>query len=143
MVANALAKLAQAANGIMTSQVEDFQRKAGEDIEELASKELQGAANVIDKCVAKLNAAMEVAREKMTAKGVDINEQNIAEAILESCQAIAKVTGVLINAATGVQTEYAKLAKEPSTKTAYRRNPQWAQGLISAACTVSGAVTHW
>jgi hypothetical protein len=142
LVADALAKLGMAANGIMPSQVEDFQRKAGEDIEELASKELQGAADVIDKCVAKLNAAMEAARERMTAKGVDIDEQNITEAILESCQAIAKATGVLIQSASQVQTEYQKLAKAPATTSVYRRDPQWAQGLISAARTVSGAVTH-
>lgn len=96
----------------------------------------------IFRCVAKLTAATEQARQRAQEKGLDIDEQNITEAILEAAQAIAKSTAILVNAATGVQQEFQKLVKQPETRAVYKRDPQWAQGLISAARTVAGAVQH-
>jgi len=71
-----------------------------------------------------------------------LEEQNITEAILEASQAIAKATGVLVHAATAVQREFQSLIKEPKTSSVYKRDPQWAQGLISAARTVAATVKH-
>lgn len=61
---------------------------------------------------------------------------------MEAAQAIAKSTGTLVSAATVVQQEFQKLVKAPETRAVYKRDPQWAQGLISAAKTVAGAVHH-
>jgi len=109
----------------------------------LAEKELRGAASIIEKAVAKLSAATEAARAKRDQMdAINIEEQEITEAILEAAQAIAKSTGVLVNAATIAQQEYQKLVKSPATKAVYKRDPQWAQGLISAAKTVAGSVQH-
>jgi len=141
-VAEALKKLTEASKGVIPKRVEDFQEKAQSDIETLAEQELKGAASVIEKCVAKLNAASEAARQRAVEKGIDVDEQNITEAILEAAQAIAKSTAILVNAATNVQQEFQKMAREPKTGAVYKRDPQWAQGLISAARTVAGAVQH-
>jgi len=79
----------------------------------------------------------------MQAKEIAVDEQQITEAILEAAQAIAKSTGVLVMAATSVQHEYRKLAGDTANPTnVYKRDPQWAQGLISAAKTVAGSVQH-
>jgi len=141
-VAAALEKLRDASAGITPAQLESFYKTSADGIEDLAEKELQGAADLIDKCVAKLQAATAAARERMIAKQVDIDEQSITEAILESCQAIARSTAVLVQAATAVQQDYNKLANNPTAKVTYKRDPQWAQGLISAARTVAGSVQH-
>eukprot|EP01119_Soliformovum_irregulare_P005210 TRINITY_DN1675_c0_g1_i1.p1 TRINITY_DN1675_c0_g1~~TRINITY_DN1675_c0_g1_i1.p1 ORF type:complete len:1447 (-),score=577.25 TRINITY_DN1675_c0_g1_i1:61-4401(-) len=141
-VAEALMRLTEASKGVVPKKVEEFQNKAASDLEDLAEKELKGAADVIDKCAAKLQQALEAARRRAAEKQIDVDEQNITEAILEASQAIAKATGVLINAATQVQQEFQSLLKEPKTAPMYKRDPQWAQGLISAARTVAGAVQH-
>jgi len=141
-VVAALAKLKDASSGAIPTQMESFYRTGADNMEDLAEKELQGASDNIEKCVEQLQLATEAARERMVAKQVDIDEQNITEAILESCQAIAKSTAVLIQAATAVQLDYNKLANNPQSKVAYKRDPQWAQGLISAARTVTGSVQH-
>jgi talin len=141
-VAEALKALTEASKGIMTSTMEKVMNKASSDIEDLAEKELKGAADVIERCVAKLNAATEAAKQRAAEKGIDIEEQNITGAILEAAQAIAKATAILMHAATGVQQEFQKLSKEPKSANVYKRDPTWAQGLISAARTVAGAVQH-
>lgn len=41
---------------------------------------------MIERCVAKLNAATQAARQRAAEKGIDIEEQNITEAILEAAQ---------------------------------------------------------
>jgi len=141
-VADALMRLTEASKGVVPKKLEEFQTKASNDIEDLAEKELNGAASVIEKCVQKLNAATEAAKLRASQKGVDIDEQNITEAILEAAQAIAKSTWTLVNSATIIQQEFQKLMKEPTSGNVYRRDPQWAQGLISASRTVAGAVQH-
>jgi len=117
-------------------------KKNSQDIEDLAERELQGAANAIESCVQKLLKATEEARARMQSKGISLDEQNITEAILEAAQHIASATAVLVNSATNVQREFNQLVKSPSTGSVYKRDPQWAQGLISAAKTVAGAVQH-
>jgi hypothetical protein len=137
-----LAKLLQTANGVKPTQVDKFQTQSSQDIEDLAEKELKGAAEAIERCVARIQAAAVSARERMATKQAEVEEQNITEAILESCQAIAKSTAVLVAAATAVQQDYNRLVKEPQNKITYKRDPQWAEGLISAARTVAGSVQH-
>jgi talin len=141
-VVGALVKLTEASKGVVPKKIEKHLEKSANDIEDLAERELQGAANAIENCVQKLLNATEDARQRMQEKGISLDEQNITEAILEAAQAIASATGVLVNAATSVQREFNKLAKSPDTGSVYKRDPQWAQGLISAAKTVAGAVQH-
>jgi len=141
-VADALHRLSQASAGILPKRIEDHVTKASNDIESLAEKELLGAANAIQKCVEKLLKAQESARNRAAAQEISVEEQNITEAILEAARTIAQSTGVLVSAATIAQQEFQKLSKEPRTQNVYRRDPTWAEGLISAAKTVAGSVQH-
>jgi len=141
-VVSALVKLTEASKGVVPKRIDDHLKKSTQDIEDLAEKELQGAALAIENCVQKLLKATEEARDRMQSKGISLDEQNITEAILESAQAIAQATAILVNAATSVQRDFNNLAKTPGTGSVYKRDPQWAQGLISAAKTVAGAVQH-
>jgi len=142
-VVQSLVKLTEASKGIVPKKVEDHINKSSQDIEDLAEKELRGAAAAIEGCVAKIQKAKEEARNRMQAKEIAIDEQQITEAIMEAAQAIAKSTGVLVSAATIVQQDYRKLVGDTAgPTTVYKRDPQWAQGLISAAKTVAGSVQH-
>jgi len=141
-VAEALQKLTEASKAIVPSQITDFVNKSSADIEDLATKELKGAADAIERCVAKLNQATEAAKQRAAEKGIDIEEQNVTGAILDAAQAIAKATAILMHAASGVQQNLQKLVKEPKTANVYKRDSTWAEGLISAAKTVAGAVQH-
>jgi len=138
----ALARLNEASQGVIPKFIENQQSRAQNDIEDLAEKELLEAANVIENCVAKLNGAIEAARARASERGLGLDEQHITEAILEASQAIAKSTAVLVQAATAVQREFQSLIKEPKTSSVYKRDPTWAQGLISAARTVAATVKH-
>ncbi len=56
-VGEALIVLTEASRGVVPKKVEEFQEKSANDIEDLAEKELLGAAAVIEKCVLKLQLA--------------------------------------------------------------------------------------
>jgi len=141
-IEEALRTLNDAVKGVVPSHVEDQQSKAQSDIEDLAEKELRNAAEAIERCVARLNAATEAARLRAEQKGLDIDEQNLTEAILEASQNIAKNTALLVYASTAVQREFNALSKEPKTSSVYKRDPTWAQGLISSAKNVAAVVQH-
>lgn len=141
-VVQSLVKLTDASKGVVPKKVEEFQKKSAADIEDLAERELVGAANAIDNCVSRLQQAMEAARERMQTRGIDIDEQNMTEAILEAAQHIAQSTAILVTSAVTVQKEYNKLIKAPETRSVYKRDPQWAEGLISAAKNVAATVQH-
>jgi hypothetical protein len=67
-VEEALKKLNDASKGVVPKNIEDQQAKAQSDIEDLAEKELRLAAEAIERCVAKLNAATEAARIRAEEK---------------------------------------------------------------------------
>jgi len=106
----------------------------------LAEKELQGCADVINKAVARMKKAQEEAAKLRQGQGVDINQQEITASILEACLAIGQATSILIGSAHGVQQEFNKLSKGKDTKNVYKRDPTWAQGLISASQEVAASV---
>lgn len=141
-VAASLSKLVSASKGVVPKDIETHLKKSGDDIEDLAEKELQGCANVINNAVKKLLAAQEEARARRNAPNIDIDQQNITEAILEACTSIGQATASLIGSATVVQHEFNKLVKAPATRAVYKRDPTWAQGLISASKEVAASVSH-
>lgn len=141
-VAAALSKLVQASKGVVPKDIEDFQQKAGQDMEDLAQKELEACAKVINRAVAKMKEAQEAAAARAQQPNIDINEANITAAILEACTAIGQATSVLMGAATVVQVEFNKLVKAPATRSVYKRDPAWAQGLISSSQEVAASVQH-
>jgi len=139
-VATALAALVNASKGVVPKEIEDFHSRSGKDIEDLAEKELQGCADVINKAVARMKKAQEEAAKLRQGQGVDINQQEITASILEACLAIGQATSILIGSAHGVQQEFNKLSKGKDTKNVYKRDPTWAQGLISASQEVAASV---
>jgi len=141
-VAAALSKLVQASKGVVPKDIEDFHTKTGQDFEDLAQKELEGCAKVITAAVARMRKAQEEAEARKSMPNIDVNEANITAAILEACTAIGQSTAVLMTAATSVQVEFNKLAKAPATRSVYKRDPAWAQGLISSSQEVAASVQH-
>ncbi|KAF2072336.1 hypothetical protein CYY_006349 [Polysphondylium violaceum] len=114
--------------------------QAGENLEEIAEKELKAAAAVIEEATAALLRAKKKREETRLASGVD--EAGIDEAILEAARAITSATGILVQCATTVQHELVMAGKVGNSKSGnvYRRDPTWARGLISAAQSVAGSV---
>ncbi|EGC38365.1 actin binding protein [Dictyostelium purpureum] len=112
---------------------------AGENLEEMAEKELKAAAAIIEEATASLLRAKKKREENRLASGVD--EAGIDEAILEAARAITSATGILVQCATAVQHELVMAGKVGNkTGNVYRRDPTWARGLISAAQSVAGSV---
>jgi len=74
------------------------------------------------------------------SQNLDLNQQEITASILEACLAIGQATSVLIGSAHSVQQEFNKLSKGKDTKNVYKRDPTWAQGLISASQEVAASV---
>ncbi|GAM16912.1 hypothetical protein SAMD00019534_000870 [Acytostelium subglobosum LB1] len=112
--------------------------QAGENLEEVAEKELKEAARVIEEATAALLKAKKKREDARAASGID--EAGIDEAILEAARAITSATGILVNCASAVQHELVAQGKVNKGGNQYRRDPTWARGLISAAQAVAGSV---
>jgi len=111
---------------------------AAENLEEIAEKELMSAASVIENATQVLLEAKARAQQKREQMGLD--ETGISEAILDAARAIAQATSVLVGSAASCQKEIVASGKITKSTNAYRRDPTWARGLISAAQSVAGAV---
>eukprot|EP01099_Mayorella_cantabrigiensis_P007648 TRINITY_DN688_c1_g3_i3.p1 TRINITY_DN688_c1_g3~~TRINITY_DN688_c1_g3_i3.p1 ORF type:complete len:869 (+),score=255.68 TRINITY_DN688_c1_g3_i3:1816-4422(+) len=109
--------------------VEDF----GEDLDELAHKELKAAAAAIEAAAKSLLGAS--AAQNINADGVDLSE--VTDAILDAARAIAGATAILVKAASVAQSERVSAGKNPKTKHLYKKDPTWSNGLISAAKAVA------
>eukprot|EP01119_Soliformovum_irregulare_P010889 TRINITY_DN2683_c0_g2_i1.p1 TRINITY_DN2683_c0_g2~~TRINITY_DN2683_c0_g2_i1.p1 ORF type:complete len:1576 (+),score=527.56 TRINITY_DN2683_c0_g2_i1:266-4993(+) len=140
-VASSLVKLVTSLKAIVPKGVEDFQKKSADDIEDLAERELAGAASVITNAVARILKAQEEAKARRSMPDINLGEQDITEAILEAAHALGLATSVLMVSAGQVQSEFNKLVKT-DTKAVYKRDPTWAQGLISASREVAGSVKY-
>jgi len=112
--------------------------QAGENLEEMAEKELLAAASVIENATAVLLDAKRRAQEKRESMG--LADAGISEAIIDAARAIAQATSVLVSSATHCQKEIVISGKASKTTNMYRRDPTWARGLISAAQAVAGSV---
>jgi talin len=114
----------------------DLSLDEGQDLEKLATDELAAAAKVIEEAAATLARA----RPKHTVKDPSIlDEATITDAIFAAAIAIAQATAKLVGAATVAQVERAEKSKTPAGRK-YHSDPTWANGLISAAKSVAGAV---
>jgi talin len=114
----------------------DLSLDEGEDLEKLATDELAAAARVIEEAAATLARA----RPKHVVKDPNIlDEATITDAIFAAAIAIAQATAKLVGAATVAQIERAEKTKGPAGRK-YHSDPTWANGLISAAKSVAGAV---
>ena len=104
------------------------------DLESVALKELDAASRKITAATQRL-LAMQTPRE-----GVDIDTHNIHAALIDAAHAVGQAAKVLIESATAAQKELIAQGRTSKTPSPYRKDPAWAQGLISAAHEVAGTV---
>jgi talin len=109
-------------------------------LEDLAERELLNAARIIKDAAEFLMQARPKREKKERVPGMELEEGDITDAILDSAQAITGATGVLVEAATVVQKELVARGKANKNANPYRRDPTWAQGLVSAAQAVGSSV---
>jgi len=123
------------------------------DLADLAEKELLAAAAAIEASAAKL-----LSRAKREEFGIDLEEGGISDAIIDSARSIAFATKTLVQASTVVQRDIVKryytffffvvhfehtltssILRGKAVKAAnpYKKDPAWAEGLISAAREVA------
>eukprot|EP00005_Dracoamoeba_jomungandri_P004888 CAMPEP_0174252644 /NCGR_PEP_ID=MMETSP0439-20130205/2023_1 /TAXON_ID=0 /ORGANISM="Stereomyxa ramosa, Strain Chinc5" /LENGTH=2477 /DNA_ID=CAMNT_0015333213 /DNA_START=52 /DNA_END=7482 /DNA_ORIENTATION=+ len=107
---------------------------SGDDLESVAERELMKAAKMIEEAAKRLLAARP---SKASETGV-LDEAAINAAILDGARAITVATAALVQAATIAQRERIAKSQDPTKKHFYRKDPTWAQGLISAAKAVGG-----
>mmetsp|Transcript_9481 Transcript_9481/g.22547 ORF Transcript_9481/g.22547 Transcript_9481/m.22547 type:complete len:383 (+) Transcript_9481:339-1487(+) len=108
-----------------------------DDLEALAERELAECSRAIEEAAALLTTLPKRQRN------VDLDEfDQLADAILDSTQAIAAATQQLVIASAKVQKEITAKGAGNASANVYRRDPQWAKGLISAAQAVAGGVKH-
>jgi len=93
------------------------------------------AAKMIEDAAKRL---LEARPRRVKAPGEQLNEEDINSAILDAARAITDATGSLVKAATVAQRERIAKSRDPTKKHFYRKDPAWANGLISAAQAVGG-----
>ncbi|KAL6044026.1 Cytoskeleton assembly control protein [Balamuthia mandrillaris] len=128
--ADHLLEVVAAANLLPGGQGLTLEEDTGEDLEELAEKELRACAQVIENSAKIL---MDRPRKEVFEPG----ELEVTEAIIEAARAITQATASLVRGAHVAQKERVAKGKNPKTKHLYRKDPTWANGLISAAQTVA------
>jgi len=111
-----------------------LEEDTGDDLEAIAEKELMKAAKMIEDAAKRLLAA----RPKKVKTSDKLDEQDITAAILDAARAITVATGSLVQCATVAQRERIAKSRDPAKKHFYRKDPAWANGLISAAQAVGG-----
>lgn len=112
-----------------------YNSEKGADWDAIAEAELIKCAEVIAKAAATLSKRPP---KKDTAVPGVIDQDDINGAILDGAGAIAAATGMLVKAAAASQQE--RMSKKTIGKSA--ADATWANGLISAAQGVSGAVSQ-
>jgi len=112
--------------------------RTGQDLDEVAQKELLDASRAIAAVAQQLASRP---RQQSPGKGpIDLGD--VSEGILDAAQAIASAAGTLLSAAAQAQKERVAGMKNPETKHLYHKDPVWADGLISAARAVVGTTNH-
>jgi len=111
-----------------------------DELESLAEQELMACANTISDAARIIEEAKRRQIEMRKNKDSPLPDEEITEAILDACKAIANATGVLVAASSVAQKELTAKGKAVKTQNLYKRDPAWAKGLISAAQAVAGSV---
>jgi len=107
----------------------------GEDVDELAEKQLLETSKVIESA-AKVLASTKPAQREVIA-GFDATE--IVEHILEASRAITSATNNLVKSATEAQKMRVQASRDPKTKHLYHKDPTWSNALINASKAVAAA----
>lgn len=108
-----------------------LEEDSAQDLEEVASNELSSAVKMIEAATKSLMAAKPEKQENIKFDTTDVQG-----AIFDAAIAIAKATTVLVTAAASTQKD--RVGKQQQNPSVYRKDPMWANGLISAAKQVAG-----
>ena len=140
-VNEAMAVLLEAGRDIVVKEMEEQQQEKAKVVEDVAERELLGAASVIKAAMAKLMAAQSAARKEASAKGITLDEAGVSEEIVEAARVVVASSGDLLARATEAQRELTGSDQGGEKKRSmYQADPKWEQGLISAAKAVAGSV---
>lgn len=129
-VTEALQKTVEAARGIPGG--EDLELEENK-LEDKATNQLMAAAEQIKAAAALLMNAPRKVRDP----SAELNEEDINADLLDKCRDITTATYDLLIASIDAQKEIQLLGKASNAASAYRSDPEWAQGLISAAKAVA------
>ncbi len=127
---DALQKTVDAARGIPGG--EDLELEENK-LEDKATNQLMAAAEQIKAAAALLMSAPSKIRDPNS----ELNEDDINADLLDKCREITQGTYDLLIASIDAQKEIQGLGKGSVASNAYRNDPEWAQGLISAAKAVA------
>jgi len=112
-----------------------LEEDSGEDLEEVANKELMSAVSAIEEATKFL---LNSRPERKEGEKLKFDTSDISGAIIEAAISISKATTVLVTSAANSQSE--RIKNQKSNPVVFRKDPMWANGLISAAKQVAGAV---
>jgi talin len=129
-ITDSLQKTIEAARGIPGG--EDLELEENK-LEDKASQQLLAAAEQIKAAAAMLMNAP----RKVKDPSAELDEDDIAGDLLDRARDITGATYDLLLASIDAQKEIQSMGKTVSSANAYRSDPQWAQGLISAAKAVA------
>ena len=132
-VADGITELLNSARQLPGGAHLKMEENVGEDLDELASNELSAAAQTIQDVAAALLAA----KPPKPPKGIQFDTSDVTEAIYAATIAIANAVVILVKSTYSVQQEI--LARQKNNPMVYRKDPMWANGLISASKNVAGA----
>eukprot|EP01087_Luapelamoeba_hula_P023545 TRINITY_DN867_c0_g1_i1.p1 TRINITY_DN867_c0_g1~~TRINITY_DN867_c0_g1_i1.p1 ORF type:complete len:2538 (-),score=652.11 TRINITY_DN867_c0_g1_i1:59-7672(-) len=133
-VADSIMEIVTAARKLPGGAGLRLEEDTGDDLDSMAERELMKAAKMIEEAAKRLLAA----RPKKVKTNDKLDEQDINAAILEAARAITIAVGALVGAASNAQRERIAKSRDPAKKHFYRKDPAWANGLISAAQSVGG-----
>lgn len=134
-VADGISELIESARKLPGGGGLKFEEDTGEDLESLASDELNSAVRSIEEATAALLAAKPAPKPK--GSKIEFDTSDITTAIFDAAIAISKATAKLVESAAHAQSE--RLGNQKKNPHVYRKDPMWANGLISAAKSVAGA----
>ncbi|KAK2724120.1 hypothetical protein QYM36_002455 [Artemia franciscana] len=104
----------------------------GENAEKLLEDELSGMEKAIDDAAARFEEMLKKSRGADSGIKLEVSEK-----VLDSCTSLMQSVRQLIRKSRGLQEEIVLKGKGSATsKDFYKRNSQWADGLISASKTV-------
>lgn len=112
---------------------------AQEKLESEAQNALREATATIEAIINKLSA-----RPRFAPTPIDepISTEEVSDALMDSTSAIAEATKALLSASMIAQTERILMGKKIGGSNVYYANPQWTNGLISAAQNVVAATKY-
>jgi len=134
-VADRISDLVAAARELPGGAHLKLEEDTGVDLEETAAYELNQACQVIENTIAALIANKPLLSPRNP--GITFDMTNVTDAIYDCCISIAAAAQRLVIATAEFQSN--RVDNQKQNPNAYKKDPMWADGLISAAKSIAGA----